>query len=344
MRLPWRRPARKAINLALQGGGAHGAFTWGVLDRLLDEPRFQIDGLSATSAGAMNAVVLAHGLTTGGRDGAKQALADFWRGVAKAGSGSLLQPSWYDRLTRNHSLDYSPGYLFFDLLSRVLSPYQFNPFDYNPLRSVLEQVVDFAGLRRQCAIKLFLCATNVRTGKVKVFTNNEVCVRRVLASACLPFLYQAVEIDGEHYWDGGYMGNPALFPLIYGCDSADIIVIHINPTERPDIPKSAPEIMNRINEISFNSSLFREMRAIGFVTKLIDDNKICDGSLKRMLIHAIEADDVMRGLGVTSKLNADWDFLQHLRDIGRARAGQWLDAHFAMLGVESTVDIREKYL
>jgi NTE family protein len=247
-------------------------------------------------------------------------------------------------MTHNHRLEHSPGYFFFDMLSRVFSPYQINPFNYNPLRSVIEQTVDFEGLRRQCAIKLFLCATNVRTGKVRVFTNNEICVARVLASACLPFFSQAVEIEGEYFWDGGYMGNPALFPLIYGCQSRDIIVIHINPTERHEIPKTAPEIMNRINEISFNSSLFREMRAIAFVTQLIDEKKVTDGSLKRVLIHSIEADDVMQGLEAKSKLNADWDFLMHLHAIGRNRADQWLEANLDAVGTKSTDDIWAKYL
>jgi NTE family protein len=334
----------KIANLALQGGGTHGAFTWGVLERLLEEPGFEIDGVSATSAGAMNAVVLAHGLTVGGREGAKQALTDFWKLVARIAKSSFLQPSWYDRMTHNPRLEHSPGYVFLDMLSRVFSPYQINPFNYNPLRSVLEEVVDFEGLRRRCAIKLFLCATNVRTGKVRVFTDNEICVERVLASACLPLLSQAIEIEGEFFWDGGYMGNPALFPLIYGCQSPDIIVIHINPTERPEIPKTAQEIITRINEISFNSSLFREMRAIAFVTKLIDDGKVPDGELKRMLIHAIEADDVMQALGPVSRLNADWEFLMHLHDVGRNRADQWLAAHLDLIGVKSTVDIRSKYL
>jgi NTE family protein len=334
----------KIANLALQGGGSHGAFTWGVLERLLEEPRLEIDGVSATSAGAMNAAVLAHGLTVGGREGACDALADFWRRVARLAKSSLLQPSWYDRMTHNHRLEHSPSYFIFDMLSRVFSPYQINPFNYNPLRSVLEQAVDFEGLRRRCAIKLFLCATNVRTGKVRVFTNNEICAARVLASACLPLFSQAVEVEGEHFWDGGYVGNPALFPLIYGCQSRDIIVVHINPYERKEIPRTAQEIISRINEISFNSSLFREMRAIAFVTKLIDDGKLSDDSLKRMLIHAIEADDVMQELGPTSTLNADWDFLLHLHDVGRNRAEQWLDAHLDTVGIESTVDIRAKYL
>ena len=205
-------------------------------------------------------------------------------------------------------------------------------------------MVDFERLRRECAVKLFLCATNVRTGKVRVFTNKEISVTHVLASACLPFLSQAVEIDGEYFWDGGYMGNPALFPLIYNCQSCDIVVVHVNPTERPEIPKTAPEIINRVNEISFNSSLFREMRAIAFVTKLIDEGRINDCSLRRMHIHAIDADDVMQKLGATSKLNADGDFLLRLHQVGYSRANQWLQSHLEMIGVKSTIDIRSKYL
>ena len=334
----------KIANLALQGGGAHGAFTWGVLDRLLEEPSFQIDGVSATSAGAMNAVVLAHGLTVGGRDGAKEALANFWHLVSQAWQKTFLQPPWYGGLAANPFFKHSPAFLFFDTMTRVLSPYQFNPLNYNPLRSVLDSVVDFDRLRRESAIKLFLCATNVRTGKVRVFDNAEVSSIGVLASACLPVLYQAVEIDGEYYWDGGYMGNPALFPLIYHCESRDIVVIHVNPTERNEIPKTAQDILNRINEISFNSSLFREMRAIAFVTKLIDDMKNNELNLKRMLIHSIDADDVMQGLDASSKVNADWGFLTHLQTIGRERAERWLNAHLPDVGVKSTVDIRAKYL
>jgi NTE family protein len=334
----------KVANLALQGGGAHGAFTWGVLERLLREPRLDIEGISATSAGAINAVVLAHGLTIGGRAGAIDALADFWQRVATTAKWGGLQPSWFDRVTQNYGLEHSPAYLFFDLMSRMFSPYQFNPGNYNPLARLLERTVDFDRLRRDCAVKLFLCATNVRTGKVRVFTNEDICVKRVLASACLPLFWQAVEINGEYYWDGGYMGNPALFPLIYGCKSCDIIVIHINPTERPDIPITAHEIINRINEISFNSSLFREMRAIAFVTKLIDDGTVAEGRLKRVLMHAIEADDVMQNLRPMSKLNADWQFLQRLHEIGQNRAAQWLKTNLNKVGIESTVDVRSKYL
>jgi NTE family protein len=334
----------KTINLALQGGGAHGAFAWGVLDRLLEDERIGFEGLSATSAGAMNAVTLAYGMTLGGREGARKALTQFWRRVAHAGMISPLQPTLFERLQHNHSLENSPAFVMFDLVSRLYSPYQFNPLNYNPLRQVLEQTVDFEMLRRQSAVKLFLSATNVRTGKVKVFGNDEVTADAVLASACLPFMFQAVSINGESYWDGGYMGNPAIFPLIYKCESRDIVILHINPIERMETPTTARDILNRINEISFNSSLMREMRAIAFVTKMIDDGIIEEGRMKRMLIHAIEAQDFMRELGVSSKLNADWEFLTHLRDVGRERAERWLETNFDALNQRTSVDLRAAYL
>ena len=336
------RPMRR-INLALQGGGAHGAFAWGVLDRLLEDDGLEFEGISATSAGAMNAAVCAYGLTVGGRTGARDALEDFWSRVAKVAKFSPLQPSLYDRLTHNHGLQYSPAFLWMDLLTRMASPYQFNPLGYNPLRDVLEATVDFELLRRESAVKLFLSATNVRSCKVRVFQCADVSVDAVLASACLPFMFQAVEIDGEAYWDGGYMGNPAIFPLIYHCDSRDVVVVHINPINRPDVPTTATDIMNRINEISFNSSLMREMRAIAFISELIDDGKLDGSEMKRMFMHSIEAEEVMQGLGVASKLNADWEFLTHLRDIGRRHAESWLDVNGDRIGVESTVDLAAVY-
>jgi NTE family protein len=340
------RSGVKRINLALQGGGAHGAFTWGVIDRLLEDDRIDIEGISATSAGAMNATVMAYGIAEGGRNGARKALANFWRRVSHLARFSPLQPTLVDKLTGNKMLDNSPTWLAFDFMTRVFSPYQFNPFNHHPLRQVLEQSVDFGKLcSNQCSLKLFLSATNVRTGKIKVFQNDDIHgPDPVLASGCLPFLFQAVEIDGEHYWDGGYMGNPAIYPLIYHCDSPDVVIVHINPMERPDVPKTAAEILNRINEISFNSSLMREMRAISFVTKLVDDEALGMDKAKRMHIHAIAADDVMRMHSVASKLNADWDFLVELRDTGRGYADRWLAQHFDSLNVASTVDIRAKYL
>jgi len=333
------------INIDRQGGGAHGASSWGVSDHLREEERIAIEGISATSAGAMNAAVFTYGYALGGRDGAKKALAGFWRRISQAAAQGPLQPSWLDKMMGNHSLQFSPAFVMADLMTRLFSPYELNPLNRNPLKDVLEASVDFEALRRSdCPIKLYLSATNVRSGKVKVFERHEICADRVLASGCLPFMFQAVEIEGEHYWDGGYMGNPAIFPLIYGCESSDVVIVHINPLERPELPRSATEILNRINEISFNSSLMREMRAINFVTKLIDDGRVNGEGLRRLLVHSIAADEVMVKLGVSSKLNADWDFLVHLHAAGRSYTEAWIAANFDRLGRESTTDIRQQYL
>jgi NTE family protein len=335
----------KTINLALQGGGAHGAFTWGVLDRLLEDERIALEGVSATSAGAMNAAACAYGLAIGGRDAARRTLERFWMKVSDAASVGPLQPSWIDRIQANWGLAWSPSFVAFDLVTRLFSPYEFNPLNLDPLRDALESVVDFEVLRQPDApLKLYLSATNVRTGRVKVFERHEICADAVLASACLPFLFRAVEIGGEAYWDGGYMGNPAIFPLIYGCGSRDVVVVHINPMMRPDVPRTARDILNRVNEISFNSSLMREMRAIQFVTELIDGGRIGGGEMKRMLVHSIAADEVMGQLGAQSKLNADRTFLKYMRDTGRRTAGEWLERSFDDLGRQSTVDIPAQYL
>src|SRR5262249_26329804 len=259
--------------------------------------------------------------------------------IANGGLASTLEPLFVDRVLHNHALTYTPAFLVFDLMTRLMSPYQFNPFNINPLRHVLTQSVDFDRLNCCESLKVFLSATNVRTGKIKVFKNRELSADAVLASACLPFMFQAVEINGEAYWDGGYMGNPALFPLIYDCKSTDVLIVHINPLSRTEVPKSAQDILDRINEISFNSSLMREMRAVAFVTKLMDDGTIPAGKMKRMLIHSIFADGFMQSLGTTSKLNADWEFLSHLKEIGRKQTGDWLEQNFDRLGVESTVDL-----
>ncbi len=334
----------KKVNLALQGGGAHGAFAWGVLDRLLEDGRVSFDAVSATSAGAMNATVLGYGLTIGGADGAREQLEKFWKKISDEGAKGPLQPSPIDKMLGNHSLDYSPAFMFMDILSRIMSPYELNPLNLNPLRTVLESCVDFNVLREGCPIKLFLSATNVRTGKVRMFENHEIGPDQVLASGCLPFMFQTVMIDGEGYWDGGYMGNPAIFPLIYGSQTNDVVIIHINPLVRNEIPKTAKDILNRLNEISFNSSLMREMRAISFVSHLIEDGQLDDDKHRRMLIHSIQDDKFMTSLGVTSKLNPDWKFLKELRDVGRACAGKWLEDHLDDVGVRTTTDIKSSFM
>ncbi len=342
---PGKPVAVKRINLALQGGGAHGALAWGILDRLLEDERIAVEGISATSAGAMNATCFAYGMAIGGREAARRVLSEFWGRVADAAALSPLQPSWFDRVSSNWGLEWSPAFVGFDMITRLFSPYEFNPLNLNPLRDALLASVDFEVLRKPTGpIRLFISATNVRTGKVKVFQSAEISADAVLASACLPFLFRAVEIDGECYWDGGYMGNPAIFPLIYGCDSCDVVILHINPVERPEPPRTAREILNRVNEISFNSSLMREMRAIHFVNELIDSGQLSRPSMKRILIHAIAADEVTIKLGVSSKLNADRAFLAWLCEHGRRVATDWLARNFDHLGERSTVDIRARYL
>jgi NTE family protein len=339
----------KKINIALQGGGSHGAFTWGVLDRLLDDERIAIDGISATSAGAMNGAALCYGYAVGGRIGAKRVLAALWRGIA-----SIAAPQWlpentlhkeFNRLWREYLRAMAPFFSAFQRMSYLVSPYEFNPLNINPLKQVLEDAIDFSVLRgRDSAIKLFLSATNVRTGKIKVFEKKELSADAVLASSCLPLVFQAVEIEGQYYWDGGFMGNPALFPLIYGCDSRDILVVHINPLERPEVPQSAFDILNRVNEISFNSSLMREMRAINYVTQLIDDGTIAGERAKRMYIHAIAADEVLTKLGMVSMMNTDFDFLRELRDVGRRYAERWLEETWDRIGRESTIRLEALYM
>lgn len=333
---------RKRINLALQGGGAHGAFTWGVLDRLLEDGRLEIEGISGTSAGAMNAAVVAYGLATGGRDGARERLRTFWTQIGEAARFSPLKPSPVDRWLGIGNMDFSPAWMVFDSLSRMASPYDLNPFNFNPLERVLTEVVDFGRLATACAeerVRLFLCATNVKTSRIKVFKGEEIGPEAVLASACLPFLYQAVEIDGEHYWDGGYMGNPPIYPLIYHTDCSDVLLVKINPINIDELPTSAPEIFDRINEISFNSSLMRELRAIAFVRRLVDEHRLDPNRYKRLNLHAVEAERELAPLRVSSKLNAEPAFLDWLFALGRRRAEAWLDAHVDKVGRESSLDL-----
>ena len=342
------RGDRKPVNLALQGGGSHGAFAWGVLDKLLEDDRLAVDAISATSAGAMNAVAMAAGASEGGADAARAKLKEFWREVSRAGTlyGPVHLLPWQKWLGFDDRLnDLAPGYLLFQLMTQTFSPYQLNPFGLSPLKDVLTKVIDFGRLARHpLATRLFINATNVRTGKIKVFENKDLTADVVLASACLPYLFQAVQIDGDHYWDGGFMGNPALYPLIYKGASRDVVVVHINPLVRDDLPTSAQEILDRMNEITFNSSLMREMRAIAFVSRLIDDHELDNSRYARMLIHAIRNDAEMSKYGSASKFSTDWDFLKGLRDAGRAVAGAWLDQHFDDIGRRTSVDIAQVYL
>ncbi|MEO1776444.1 MAG: patatin-like phospholipase family protein [Pseudomonadota bacterium] len=337
--MPKRARHTKSVNLALQGGGSHGAFTWGVLDRIFEEDRIWIEAISGTSAGAMNAVVAAQGMYDGQAEGARKQMHDFWRAVSKAGEASPIKRGPIDMILGNWSLDTSPSYVFFDLLSRVSSPYETNPLDLNPLRELLDEHVNFDKVRRCDDMPIYLSATNVETGRVRVFNRHEITRDAVLASACLPLMFKAVEIEGQHYWDGGFMGNPVLFPFIDESPVDDIIIVQINPVLREGVPKTAREILNRMNEITFNSSLLKELRAIDFVRRLIEEGRLTN-NYRDMHIHIIESRKRMRPLGASSKLNTEWAFLMHLFEIGRSSADKWLRNNFDDIGHRSTVDIR----
>jgi NTE family protein len=330
---------RVLIDLALQGGGAHGAFTWGVLDRLLEEPWLQIDGISGTSAGAMNAAVLVHGFTRDGADGARRGLEAFWRKVSDAALFSPFRRTPLDVLLGRWSLDNSPLFLAADMMARVLSPYDLNPAGANPLRAILAESIDFAHLS-DGSIKLFVTATNVRTGRGRVFRNRELNPDVLLASACLPTLFQAVVIDGEPYWDGGYSGNPTITPLVRECQSQDTILVQINPIERQGLPRTARDILSRLNEVSFNAVLLKELRMIALLRGVAQTADEEGARWARMRIHRI-ASEVMLDLGYSSKLNAEWGFLTMLRDEGRKAADAFLHAHRSDLGRVSTLDLDE---
>ena len=333
------KDARK-LNLALQGGGAHGAFTWGVLDRLLSDGRIDIDGIAGTSAGAMNAAVMADGMLEGGVDGARQHLKDFWRAVSRFARVSPVQRTIFDVVFNNYSLDHSPGYLMFDIMSRFASPYDLNPLNLNPLRDLVAETIDFDRVHEFGNFRLFVAATNVHTGKIKVFRNEEITVDALMASACLPQVFQAVEIDDVPYWDGGFMGNPPLFPLFYDTDTEDTLLVQINPVERRETPRSARDIVNRVNEITFNSTLLRELRTIDFVKRLISDGRLERNDYMDVRMHRIDGGGALAELSASSKLNAEWSFLKHLRDIGRRAAESWLAAHFNDIGTRSTLDLK----
>ena len=325
------------IDLALQGGGSHGAFTWGVLDRLLEEPWLEIAAISGTSAGAMNAAVLADGMTAGGAEGARSALDKYWQRVSRAAVFSPLQRSPLDRLMGRWTLDTSPAYVFTDLMSRVLSPYDLNPLGLNPLRAVLAESIDFDRLPRS-RIKLFITATSVRTGRGRIFRNAEITADVLLASACLPTMFRAVEINGEPYWDGGFAGNPTITPLVRESDANDIILVQINPEKRLQSPRSAAEILDRLNEISFNSPLAKELRMIALLRQAADPGAGEGARWAQMLSHRIKS-EMLAEFGASSKLNAEWEFLSILRKEGRRAASEFLDTHGADIGHRSTADL-----
>ena len=326
------------VDLGLQGGGAHGAFTWGVLDRLLEEPWLQIEGISGTSAGAMNAAVMVCGHARGGATGAREALAKFWKAVADAGRFSPFQRTPLDMILGNWTLDNSPAFIAMEAMARMVSPYALPGGANNPLKPILDASVHFEGLK-DAPIKLFITATNVRTGRARVFRNADITPDVLLASACLPFLFQAVEIDGEHYWDGGYTGNPTLTPLVRECTSIDTILVTLNTVFRDEVPRSARDIANRMNEITFNSVLVKELRMFALLRQVAAKAGTEAANWADMRVHRIEGDDEMSKFGASSKLLADWNFLTMLRDLGRASAQKFLAAHGEDIGTRSSLNI-----
>jgi len=351
---PVKNIKKKKINLALQGGGSHGAFTWGVLDELLRDGRFHLDSITATSAGSMNAAMMLYGLHTGGVEGARACLEDFWRKVSEAGSCFNPLP----QVSTTHIEQFFPwlpksffsnaaGLNYLENLGQTISPYRSNPYNINPLRDILSNLIDFDQLQHAFEGKIFITATNTRVGEARIFTNEEITLDVLMASACLPYLFQAVDIEGDFYWDGGYTGNPALWPLFYESDTRDLLIVHVNPILRPELPKEAFEIENRLNEITFNSSLLSELRAIQFVRKLLHEDMLKPkyrDKYKDIRLHAIRAEETMRAQGVTSKFNTNWDFLTGLRDAGRKMAKDWIKANYDKIGKTATVDIKADYL
>ena len=325
------------VDLALQGGGSHGAFTWGVLDRLLEESWIRIEAISGTSAGAMNAAVLADGWLKGGADGARAALDAYWRRVSRAAAFSPLQRSPLERLMGRWTLDASPVYLAMDLMSRVFSPYDLNPTGFNPLRKVLTESIDFERLVTS-PIKLFITATNVHTGRGRIFRNDQITPEVLLASACLPTMFRAVEIDGEPYWDGGFAGNPTITPLVRESDAHDTILVQINPRERRNTPKTAGDILDRLNEISFNAPLLKELRMIALLRQAADPGHGEGARWAGMRTHRIMTDRLAE-FGASSKLNAEWEFLEMLKVEGRKSAADFLTRHGADLGGKSSSDL-----
>lgn len=338
------------LNLALQGGGSHGAFTWGVLDALLEDGRIGLEGLSGTSAGAMNAVALASGWAreeAAGRDpreGAREKLAGIWYRISALGSLGTLHQQFMRMLWGGLPPELSPGNFIGNAWRGLLSPYQSNPLDINPLRTMLEEEIDFGAIAANRTLKVFVSATHVNTGKAVVFTGRQLDARAVLASACLPMLFQAVEIDGQAYWDGGYSVNPALSPLIKECRTADLVLVQINPLSREQTPKSSADILDRINELTFNASLLTQMRAIDFVNRLLEEGAVSHARCKIVRVHRIEGGPALESFPTSTRVSADGAMINKLFDAGRAAAHEWLARHFEAIGNHGTVDIRRDYL
>lgn len=337
---------RRKVCLALQGGGAHGAFQWGVLDRLLEDGRLDIRAVTAASAGAMNGAALVSGLATGGNEGARATLDKLWRETNQSGGKNVFGDTsiWSSAMTPDWLKD-TALWRAGETLAMSMSPYEFNPLNLNPLKRVLDSSIDFEAIRTS-DVKLHIAATAVRHARSRVFTNAEITDQVLLASSCLPHLFQAVEIDGEPYWDGGYLANPPLWPLFYEETPDDLLLITLNAFEREDTPRAAGDIMDRLNEIVFNAPLLSELRAIAFVQDLIEKGRLTPDAradYRHVFMHAIEADSWLGDLSLGSKFNTEWSFLNDLKTRGRAAADEWLGACFTDVGVRSSVDLQTRF-
>lgn len=351
---PSTPPSVRRVNLALQGGGSHGAFTWGVLDTLLQDERIQIDGISGASAGAVNAVALAHGFAVAAQDGsstpdpreaARACLSKIWQGIVAMSSLGSMAENISQMLLGNWSSEKVGANFFENSVNQWMSPYQSNPLDINPLRKLLQDEIDFPAIARLQAPKVFVSATHVTTGRAAIFSGKRLTLQAVMASTCLPTLFQAVEIDGQPYWDGGFSSNPPLLPLIDQCDSRDIIVVQINPLRRSDAPKTPHDIMDRVNELTFNASLLSQMRASDFINRLLADGRLQEGAkYKSVLLHRIDGGEALENLPSSSKMSADTAMIEKLFEMGQGAAKRWLGRHFEALGQQGTVNIRRDYI
>lgn len=331
----------KKVSIAFQGGGAHGAFAWGVVDKILEDGRFDIRGLSGTSAGGMNAVATLMGLIKGGNEMARATLKDYWKSMNELSKKLSLPMNPFDKMIGNFNLNHSLGYIMGSMLQSHFSPYETNPANLNPFEDFIRDFFDFKLIRAHRERRVFLGATHVRTGKIKVFSNEDLSADMMMASACLPFLFQAVRIDDEHYWDGGYIANPAIFPLMNRTDashSSDIILIQLTKTYCDKLPRTQAEITNRFKEITYNGCLVREMRAIHFISQLIDEGKVVPGALTRTNMHVIKNEETFKKLNLSSALNTDWDFLMTLFEAGRKTATDWINNHYDKVGVTHSLD------
>lgn len=340
-----RRKSTKTVALALQGGASHGAFVWGVLDRLLEEERLGVEGISGTSSGAINGALVACGVAEGGREGARQRLERFWWGISEACAArrrkSLLPSLLFDR----KRFDFSSRGMFYDVMNRMLVPYEFDPKTMDPLREVIAKSIDFDLLHASDEIRLFINATNVRTNKIRIFDGSEVTIDAICASCCLPFLFEAIEIDGEHYWDGGYVGNPAIYPLLYNCETSDFLLVEANPIRISETPTTASGILERINAISFTSTLMREMRTMALISDLVEEGAIRRrAGLRAIRMHMVAADEAIEMLDNRSRFSAEWPFLLSLHALGRRSANAWLEQNFDAIGDRATLDIHETFM